>query len=89
MMKKNKLTIEKFRILELTSSSSIKVKGGTYTTIISDDQYTTAFNSENTTFTTDPNEPCPETILSNTDPYTNDTTAGNNSVPTFGSNIEP
>ena len=87
-MKKNKLTIEKFRILELTNSSSIQIKGGTYTTI-TDDDHTTAVNSENTTFTTDPNEPCPDTILSNTLPYTNDTATGNNSVPTFNVTLNP
>lgn len=81
-MKKNKLTIEKFRILELTNSSSAKIKGGTYTTITEDD-YTTAVNSEHTTFTTDPNVACPP----EGDTVTNDTTAGNNSVPTFNSEV--
>ena len=85
-MKKNKLTIEKFRILELTNLSSIK--GGTYTTI-TDDDHTTALNSENTTFTTDPNEVCPETIGSDGQTLTSFDPQNGSNIPTLPTNPIP
>lgn len=51
-MKKSKLQLEKFRIMAFKNLSDIK--GGTATSI-----GFTGGNSENTTFTTDPNKPCP------------------------------
>lgn len=56
-MKKSKLKFEKFQIMTLNNLSDIK--GGTATTI-----GFTSGDSENTTFTTDPNIVCP----SDTDP---------------------
>ncbi len=62
-MKQSKLTIEKFRILELTNPSN--VKGGTNGNTTID-----TMGSDNTTYTTDPNVQCPITTAAIT------TTAG-------------
>ncbi len=82
-MKTKKLTIEKFRILELTTLSSIK--GGTGAD--SDTNITTnTMGSDNTTYTTDPNVQCPPDTNEDTttdDPNTK-TTTGGTGVPTLG-----
>jgi hypothetical protein len=63
-MKKSKLTLEKFSILKLTNLSNIR--GGTDTTMGNDDSNTNlttnTVNSETTTYTTNPNVACPDTI---------------------------
>ncbi len=55
-MKNNKLSIEKFRILEMSKLSN--VQGGTGGHGGATDMSTLA-GSVTTTYTTDPNEPCP------------------------------
>ena len=74
-MKNDKLSIEKFRILELTNLSN--VHGGTGghggpTEIPT----TQTMNSEQTTYTTDPNAYCPSED-------TGDTNNSNNTIPTL------
>jgi len=88
-MKKNKISIEKFRILKLTNSSFIK--GGT-----GDSNYNTTTNysivvsqtvpSADTTFTTDPDVACPETLYSDTSHTSGDGTNGG-VIPTINSTI--
>jgi hypothetical protein len=75
-MKKNKLELNKFKILRLTNPYNFK--GGTGE---SDTNLTTNTDSEDTTYTTDPNEPCP-----NPDPdptHTTNPTNGNVTIPTL------
>lgn len=78
-MKKSKLEFKKFQILKLSNLQNIK--GGTNTTV---DPTAPENDSVTTTYTTDPNEPCPEDdTVTNSDPGN-----GQFTIPTFGS-IEP
>lgn len=90
-MKKNKLTIEKFKILSFQSMSEIN--GGT--SIGSGDTYT--FESDQGSFTTNPEVVCPDTVWSDSTPKApNNTTTGTSGddptgagVPTFNRSLQP
>jgi hypothetical protein len=71
-MKNNKLSIEKFRILEMSNLSN--VHGGT--SGHSEATETSTDNSATTTYTTDPKVACPTG-------NTADTTNSNNTIPTL------
>lgn len=68
---KRKLTIEKFRISQF--KNLLKITGGTGN---DENANQNAQGTENTTFTTDPNKPCPIETTN----HTNE----NKTVPTFG-----
>lgn len=72
-MKKNKLSIEKFRIIQLSNLSNIRGGTGGHGGPTEIPTF-----SALTTFTTDPDVPCPS---GNTD----DTNNGNVTIPTLGS----
>lgn len=69
---KRKLTLEKFRISQF--KNLLKIKGGTANDAGADPA--NAQGTQNTTFTTDPNKPCPIETTN----HTNE----NKTVPTFG-----
>jgi len=73
-MKKNKLSIDKFRIATFTNLSNIR--GGTSI------NNTVTSPSADTTFTTDTNVPCPVNQVSDTSSTSGDGTNGG-AVPTF------
>ena len=89
-MKKNKLTIEKFKILSFNNLS--KIVGGT--SFGSGGTYT--IDSRHGSFTTNPEVPCPETVWSDSSPILNDSTGtsgddttGEDDVPTFNKGLVP
>jgi hypothetical protein len=76
-MKNNKLSIEKFRILELSTLSNIK--GGTDGHGGATEIPTYDTNSAETTYTGDTDVPCPDPT------GTVDNTNGNDTIPTLNS----